>query len=78
MMAKLLKANGNTEYNSIYRTLTESKLQDPEEVALQEAFTKAVNDKIGPPVDREALEDIHVDVPTPEHEMLECKVRSLT
>jgi hypothetical protein len=51
--------------------LTEAKLQDPEEVALREAFTKAANNKIGPPVDHEELQDIHADIPTPEHEMYE-------
>jgi hypothetical protein len=71
MTAKILKANGNIEYNSTHRALTEAELQDPDEVALREAFTKAVNDKIGPPVDREELQDIHADIPTPEHEMYE-------
>jgi hypothetical protein len=71
MTAKILKANGNIEYNSTHRALTESEWQDPVEVALRETFTKSVNDKIGPPIDHEALEDIHVDIPTLEHEMYE-------
>jgi hypothetical protein len=71
MTAKILKANGNIEYNSTHRALTEAEMQDPAEIALRETFTKSVNDKIGPPVDHEALEDIHTDILTPEHELYE-------
>jgi hypothetical protein len=70
-LSNILKANGNIEYNSTHRALTESEMQDTAEIALQETFTKSVNDKIGPPVDNEALEDIHADIPTPEHELYE-------
>jgi hypothetical protein len=71
MTAKILKANGQAEYNSTRHSLTDAELDDPIQIAARDAFMTQLNAVIGPPVEREELALIHADVPTPEHELYE-------
>jgi hypothetical protein len=69
--AKILKANGQVEYNSTHCSLTNAELDNPIQIAAQDAFMTQLNSVIGPPVEREDLALIHADVPTSEHELYE-------
>jgi hypothetical protein len=71
MTAKILKANGQVEYNSTHCSLTDAELDDPIQIAAPDAYMTQLNAVIGPPVEREELAFIHADVPTPEHEIYE-------
>jgi hypothetical protein len=72
MTAKILKPNGQVEYNSTHHSLTDAELYDLIQIAARDAFMTLLNAAvIGPPVDREILALIHADVHTPEHELHE-------
>jgi hypothetical protein len=69
--AKILKANGQVEYNSTHRSLTDAELDDPIQIAARDAYMTQLNAVTGPSGEREELALIHADVPTPEHEFYE-------
>jgi hypothetical protein len=59
MTAKILKANGQVEYNSTDHSLTDAELDDPIQIAAHDAFMTQLNAVIGPPVEQEELALIH-------------------
>jgi hypothetical protein len=71
MTAKILKANGQVEYNSTHCSLTDAELDDPIQIAVRDAFMTQLNAVIGLPVEQDKLALIHANVPTPEHELYE-------
>ena len=66
MTAKILKMNGNTVHVATYRALTKDEYLNKEEQEAMEAFTKSVNERLGPSTSiKDLVEEIGDNVKTP-------------
>jgi hypothetical protein len=69
MTAKIMKENGQITYLSSHRCLTDLKYQDPLVTKQREAFTIALLEKIGGPIDPGDLAQLDPSAATPENEL---------
>ena len=67
MCSKILQSNGQYRNQSTFRALTEDELHDPKQIALRDAFDKAIMEKLGRPMSEEDLSGL--GAVTPEHEL---------
>lgn len=65
MIAKTLKQNGQCIHISIYRSLTENKINDPLEIKARKHVDIAINEKLGEGTPLECLVKEQLDIDTP-------------
>jgi hypothetical protein len=71
MTAKILKSNGQVQYFSSHRCLTDLEYQDPDLKNQRDLFTIDLSAKLGGPVDPADLAQLDPSAVTPENELYE-------
>jgi hypothetical protein len=65
----ILKENGQVQYTSSYRAVSDDEMMNDNEKKEWELFDKVIGEKLGKPTTLEDLQSIDPDVTTPEYEL---------
>jgi hypothetical protein len=77
MCVKILKENGQVQYTSSYRAVSDDEMVNDDEKKQWELFDKSIGEKLGKPTTLEDLLSIDPDAATPEYELYQVDIEGM-